>query len=302
MPELPDIISYQEALEQRLLGATLHGISLTSPFLLRSAVPPLASAFGRQVAGIERLGKRLVIALAGELFLVIHLMVAGRFQWQGAGQKKASGAARSVQARFEFSAGTLLLTEAGTKRRAALHLIEGRAALAAADPGGIDPLACTRRQFEALLARAPMTIKRALTDPALLAGIGNAYSDEILHRARLSPFLRANKLSALQANDLHQAMQSVLTEWIDRLRSQLVSPAEPSAFPTKVTAFRPEMAAHGKFGQPCPVCGAPIQRIVHAENESNYCARCQTGGSILADRALSRLLKDSWPRNIDELG
>jgi formamidopyrimidine-DNA glycosylase len=287
LPELPDVAVYLESLEQRILGARLQKVRLLDPFLLRTAVPPIASAEGRKVTGLRRLGKRIVLALEGDLFLVIHLMIAGRLQWESK---------RKGLAVLEFDTGRLTLTEAGTKRRASLHLLHGEAALAAMDPGGIDVFASDSSLFRKKLQAGNHTVKRALTDPHLFSGIGNAYSDEILHRARLSPFVQTKDLSVEDAERLHRATKDVLTEWTERLRRQT-----GEGFPEKVTAFRDEMAVHGRFGKPCPACGAPVQRIVYAENETNYCARCQTGGKILADRALSRLLKASWPRNIDEL-
>jgi formamidopyrimidine-DNA glycosylase len=285
MPELPDVTVYIEALEQRIRGARLEKVRLFNPFLLRTAVPPLSSAEGKRVVGISRIGKRIVIGLEGELYLVLHLMIAGRLHWEG---KKT----RSTLALFEFDAGTLSLTEAGSKRRASLHLVEGEAALRAMDPGGIEVLNADLSQFSSRLKSENHTLKRALTDPRLFSGIGNAYSDEILHRAKLSPIALTGGLSDEEVQALYHATRAVLQEWVQRLRTK--------GFPEKVTAFRPEMAVHGRYGEPCPVCGAPVQRIVYADNETNYCARCQTGGRILADRALSRLLKKSWPRSLDE--
>lgn len=294
MPELPDITVYVESLAAKLRGATLQRVRITNPFLLRTAVPPIGSAEGRQVTGIERLGKRVVIALDGELFLVIHLMIAGRLQWLAAGAKPA----KSALAAFEFDAGTLVLTEAGTKRRASLHLLAGREALVASDPGGIDVMGADPPAFLARLQAENHTLKRALTNPRLFSGIGNAYSDEILHRAKLSPVMLTRSLDADTARRLLGATQAVMQEWTTRLSDEA---ARHGGWPKQVTAFRPEMAVHGRYGQPCPVCGSPVQRIVHADNETNYCARCQTGGRLLADRALSRLLKSSWPRHIDDL-
>lgn len=292
MPELPDITVYLEHLQRRLCGQVLHRVTLTHPFVLRTVDPPLADAAGRRVGGVRRLGKRVVIAL-GEHFLVIHLMIAGRLRWRDA-NGKAPG--RITLASFAFDAGTLYLTEAGSKRRASLHYVAGEAALAALDPGGADVFALDAAQFAERIARGNHTIKRALTDPHLLSGIGNAYSDEILHRARLSPFALGAKLSPEDAARLHTAAIAVLSEWTQRLRDQA-----GDAFPETVTAFHDAMAVHGRYGKPCPDCGAPVQRIVYADNEANYCARCQTGGRILADRALSRLLHDSWPKDIDQL-
>ena len=286
MPELPDLTSYLESLERLLRGRRLIGVKVFNPFLLRTAVPPLASVGGKKVRGLSRIGKRIVLGLEGELYLVLHLMIAGRLHWPG---RKTRG----TLAFFEFENGTLSLTEAGSKRRASLHLVQGEAALKAMDPGGIEPLEADLAQFTSRLKSENHTLKRALTDPRLFAGIGNAYSDEILHHAKLSPIALTKDLSEAEVARLFHSTQAVLRLWIERLRSEGV--------PEKVTAFRDDMAVHGRFGKPCPVCGAPVQRIVYAENETNYCARCQTGGKILADRALSRLLKKSWPRSIDEL-
>ena len=295
MPELPDITVYVESLDAKVHGATLNRIRIQNPFLLRTAVPPIAHAEGRRVLGIERLGKRVVLALEGDLFLVIHLMIAGRLRWLPLGAKPPGKASLAA---FEFDAGTLVLTEAGSKRRASLHLLAGRDALRAADPGGIDVLASDLPAFAAQLARENHTLKRSLTDPRLFSGIGNAYSDEILHRARLSPLALSRSLDAEGTQRLFDATRAVLGEWIARLGAEA---AQHGGWPDKVTAFHPAMTVHGRYGQPCPVCGAPVQRIVHADNETNYCARCQTGGKLLADRALSRLLKASWPRHIDDI-
>jgi formamidopyrimidine-DNA glycosylase len=292
VPELPDLAVYLESLQSRIAGRRLVAVRLASPFLLRTAVPPIAAAEGRKVIALRRVGKRIVIALEGELFLVLHLMIAGRLQWL-AGSAKA----RNSLARFEFDNGALAFTEAGTKRRASLHLVEGEASLKAMDPGGAEIASLDEQAFASLLRKENHTLKRALTDPRLFAGIGNAYSDEILHRARLSPIALTSQLKPEEITRLYQATRSTLQDWIVKLREEA-----KGAFPAKVTAFREGMAVHGRYGQPCPVCGAPVQRIVYAENETNYCARCQTGGRILADRALSRLLKKSWPRSIDELG
>ena len=294
MPELPDITVYVESLAAKLAGATLQRVRVMNPFVQRSAVPPIASAEGRRVTGLERLGKRVVIALDGDLFLVIHLMIAGRLQWLPAGVKPAKSALLAL----EFDAGTLVLTEAGTQRRASLHLLAGREALAEADPGGVEPLAADLATFTERLKAENHTLKRALTNPRLFSGIGNAYSDEILHRARLSPVTLTRALDDAALQRLHAATREVLLEWTERLRGEAT---KAGGWPKKVTAFHPEMAVHGRYGQPCPVCGAPVQRIVHADNETNYCARCQTGGKLLADRALSRLLKASWPKTIDDL-
>ncbi len=292
MPELPDVALYVERLEPRVLGATLERVRVASPFLLRSVEPPLAAAFGRQVVELRRVGKRIAFGLDGGLFLVLHLMIAGRLRWRPAG---AGIPGRNGLAAWDFSTGTLLLTEASSKRRAALVVVQGAAALAALDPGGLEVLQSDLAGFRAALARETHTLKRALTDPTLFSGIGNAYSDEILHRARLSPFKRTTDLDAEESERLYQAARDTLTEWIERLRRQTPD------FPDKVTAFHPEMAVHGRFRLPCPRCGAPVQRIVYAENEANYCAACQTGGRLLADRALSRLLKADWPRTLGEL-
>jgi formamidopyrimidine-DNA glycosylase len=292
MPELPDITVYVERLDARVRGTTLRRLSLRSPFVLRTANPPIAAAEGQSVRGVQRLGKRIVVALGEDLYLVIHLMIAGRLRWAAAGAKAPSQAALAM---FEFDAGTLILTEAGTKRRASIHLVSGPEALAAMDPGGIDALNSDDLALAGRLERENHTLKRTLTDPRLFSGIGNAYSDEILHRARLSPLALSRSLDAPSRARLFAAMRAVLAEWTDRLR------AEAPDWPAKVTAFHPAMAVHGRYGQPCPDCGSPVQRIVHADNETNYCARCQTGGKLLADRALSRLLHASWPRHIDEI-
>ena len=293
MPELPDLTVYREALASRILGQPLVHVRLRNPFVLRTAVPPIGDAEGRRVDDVRRLGKRIVIALAGDRYLVLHLMVAGRLRWLERGAKPP---ARITLATFEFGAGTLAFTEAGTKRRASLHYIVGETALKDFDAGGLEIEDIDLATFAARLASENHTLKRALTDPRLFAGIGNAYSDEILHRARLSPIAHTGKLGAEEVERLFTATRAVLAEWVGRLRSE----AE-GAFPERVTAFRPEMAVHGRFGAPCPDCSAPVQRIVYAENECNYCARCQTGSVILADRALSRLLHKSWPRSIDEV-
>lgn len=293
MPELPDIELYRAALTSRVRAETLERVRLANPFLLRSVEPPLDAAHGRRVVELRRLGKRLVIALEKELFLVLHLMIAGRLRWRDAG---ASVPRKVGLAAFDFASGTLLLTEAGSKRRASLHVVAGEQALAALDPGGIEPLTADLDAFRVALTRERHTLKRALTDPRLIAGIGNAYSDEILHAARLSPFQRSDRLDQEAWRRLHRATRTTLATWRDRLIAEA-----GDRFPDKVTAFRPEMAVHGRHGQPCPVCGAPVQRIVYAENESNYCPGCQTGGKIYADRALSRLLHDDWPRTLDDL-
>lgn len=293
MPELPDITVYIEHLERRLAGRVLQKIALASPFVLRTVEPPLDDAAGRRVTGLRRLGKRIVLALEDERFLVIHLMIAGRLRWREA-VAKAPG--RNTLVSFAFDDGVLYLTEAGSKRRASLHYVAGEAALAALDPGGLDVFALDAAQFAARLAQGNHTVKRALTDPRLFSGIGNSYSDEILHRAKLSPFALGAKLAPADAARLHEAARQVLSEWTQRLREET-----GTAFPEKVTAFHDAMAVHGRYGKPCPVCGTPVQRIVYADNEANYCARCQTNGKLLADRALSRLLHDSWPKDIDQL-
>jgi formamidopyrimidine-DNA glycosylase len=293
VPELPDITLYLEALGERIVGHRLNGVTLINPFLLRTAVPPLSAAAGRRVERLQRVGKRIAIGLEGELWLVLHLMIAGRLHWFARGQK-VSG--RAALARFEFDSGTLTLTEAGSKRRASLHLLAGDAELARIDPGGLDVFAADLAAFSARLTLEHHTLKRALTDPHLFSGIGNAYSDEILHAARLSPLALTHKLSAEEIERLYQATRVTLEQWTQRLRA-----AGGPDFPKGVTAFRPGMAVHGRFGEPCPVCATPVQRIRYADNETNYCPRCQTEGRVLADRALSRLLKDDWPRTVDEL-
>jgi formamidopyrimidine-DNA glycosylase len=293
MPELPDVVVYIEGLEQHILGRRLERIRLISTFLLRTAVPPIGQAEGKKVVGLRRLGKRIVLALEDDLFLVLHLMVAGRLRWLTAGSKLPG---RITLAVFEFDSGWLAFTEAGTKKRASLHLVQGEAALTALDPGGAEVLDIAADEFARLLTAENHTLKRALTDPHTFSGIGNAYSDEILHRARLSPIALTQKLKPEEITRLHKAVRDVLGEWTERLRGEA-----GGGFPENVTAFRPDMAVHGRYGQPCPACGAPVQRIVYAENETNYCAACQTGGTVLADRALSRLLKKSWPRSLEDL-
>jgi formamidopyrimidine-DNA glycosylase len=293
VPELPDIEVYVEALAARVLGQPLGRIRLGNPFLLRSADPPLAEAEGRRVAAVRRQGKRVVLALDGDLFLAVHLMIAGRLHWKDPGARLPGKAGLAA---FDFPNGTLVLTEAGTKRRAALHLVRGAAALAALDRGGIEPLAVDLAAFAAALRRENHTLKRALTDPSLFSGIGNAYSDEILHRARLSPVALTSRLGDAEVARLFEATREVLTGWTARLREEA-----GSGFPEGVTAFREGMAVHGRHRQPCPVCGTAVQRIVRAENEVDYCPRCQTGGQILSDRSLARLLKQDWPRTVDEL-
>ena len=292
MPELPDLTVYLEALESRVVGRVLEHVRLPSPFVLRTAVPPVADAEGRRVIGLRRIGKRIVLALEGDLFLVIHLMVLGRLRWLMPGAKGG----KSALVLFELANGTLALVESGSKRRASLHVVAGEQALAALDPGGLEPLEIDQPRFAAQLRRENHIVKRALTDPKLFAGIGNAYSDEILHRAQISPFRQTAQLTDAEIGRVYEATRSTLQDWTRWLRTET-----GTGFPEKVTAFREGMAVHGRYGQPCPVCGAPVQRIVYADNETNYCARCQTGGKILADRAMSRLLHDSWPRSIDEL-
>ncbi len=293
MPELPDLTVYLDFLESTVVGQTLERVRLASPFVLRTADPPLKSAENKRVLGLRRLGKRLVLELEDDLFLVIHLMIAGRFRWR---ERGAAITGKIGLAAFDFSNGTLLLTEASQKKRAAIHLIRGADALAEFDRGGLEPLDADLAQFRSRLLTGNHTVKRALTDPDLFSGIGNAYSDEILHRAKMSPVKLTHSMSQAEVELLFASTREVLQEWIQRLRDDA-----KGGFPEKVTAFRKDMAVHGRYGQPCPVCGTPVQRIVHAENESNYCPTCQTGGRLLADRALSRLLKQDWPRTIEEL-
>jgi formamidopyrimidine-DNA glycosylase len=293
MPELPDITVYVEALQRFVAGQTLQEIRLKTPFLLRTVDPPLTELVDKRVLDVERLGKRIVLRIDKDLFMVLHLMIAGRLHWKALGAKPAG---RSALAEFEFSNGVLTLTEAGTKRRASLYLVRGHEALAEHSRGGLEVLDASAEQFAERLRSESHTIKRSLTDPRLFSGIGNAYSDEILHRARLSPVKLTGRLTDEEIARLFAATHSTLVEWTDRLRAEA-----GDNFPEKVTAFRSEMAVHGKFGQPCPVCGTPVQRIRYADNETNYCARCQTEGKLLADRGLSRLLKQDWPRSIDEL-
>jgi formamidopyrimidine-DNA glycosylase len=293
VPELPDITVYIEALEQRIQGTIVNRIRIASPFLLRTAVPPLSSVEGAKVVELRRIGKRICIGVEGDLWLVLHLMIAGRLHWYT--DKARAAKARGV-ASFEFSSGTLTLTEAGTQKRASLHVVEGEAGLEQLDPGGLEVFTATVAQFAATLRAKNHTLKRALTDPRILSGIGNAYSDEILFTAQLSPFVLTQKLTDEEINRLFLAIKSALTDWIERLREEY-----RDRFPEKVTAFRPDMATHGKYGEPCPRCGGKIQRIRYGSNETNYCPTCQTGGKLLADRGLSRLLKDDWPRTPEEL-
>jgi len=299
LPELPDVVVYVEALTRHVAGQRLDRLTVLSPFVLRSVDPPIASITGSTVRDVRRVGKRIVLGFgrsagAGEdLFLVIHLMIAGRLRWRTPGQKPGMGP-RLMLATFEFPHGTLFFTEASSKKRASMQLVRGEAALAAHDPGGLEPLEAGLEQFHGALTRESHTLKRALTDPHLFSGIGNAYSDEILHRARLSPMKLTRSLSDAELVRLFDASRATLTWWIDRLRAQT-----GAGFPEKVTAFHEDMAVHGRFRKPCPVCGRPVQRIVYAENECNYCAVCQTGGRLLADRSLSRLLKDDWPRRLE---
>ncbi len=292
MPELPDIALYLDALAARVVGKPLERLRIASPFLLRTADPPVADLVGRAIRDVRRLGKRIVLALEDDYFVVLHLMIAGRLHWKPAG---APIPRRAGLAAFDFPNGTVLLTEAGTKHRASLHILRGAAALAAHDPGGLDVLAATLEQFRSALTRESHTLKRALTDPHLLDGIGNAYSDEILHAARLSPLRLTGQITPEESERLFHAVRDTLTSWMARLRAET-----GDAFPEKVTAFRDGMAVHGRFRKPCPVCGSPVQRIRYAENEVNYCATCQTGGRLLADRSLSRLLKQDWPRSLAE--
>ena len=293
MPELPDITAYITALEPRILGQPLERVRLASPFLLRTVEPPLAEAEGRKVRELRRIGKRIAIGVEGDLWLVLHLMIAGRLHWRAAGTKLAG---RNALAAFDFPSGSLVLTEAGTKHRASLHVLRGEEGLRSVDPGGIEVLTCDLDAFRAALTVENRTLKRALTDPRLVSGIGNAYSDEILHAAQLSPVLLTHKLSDEQWSRLFMATRETLQLWTDRLCAEA-----QKAFPEKVTAFRKGMAVHGRYGEPCPRCGQKIQRIRYADNETNYCAQCQTSGKLLADRSLSRLLGSDWPRTLDEL-
>ena len=293
VPEYPDLELYLSSLAPRVMGQPLERVRLGSPFVLRSVEPPLSSTFGKKLVRLRRLGKRLIFELEGELFIVIHLMIAGRFQWKAAGTKIPG---RAGLAAFDFPSGTLLLTEVSTRKRASLHVASGEAALRSFDRGGLDPMKAHLDDFANRARLENHTLKRTLTDPRLFAGIGNAYSDEILHRAKLSPVKQTKALTGEELSRLYEATRSVLAEWLERLRTET-----GEDWPEKVTAFRPEMAVHGKHKQPCPVCGSLVQRIVHADNETNYCARCQTGGKLLADRSLSRLLKEDWPATLEEL-
>jgi formamidopyrimidine-DNA glycosylase len=293
MPELPDITVYIEALESRIVGERLERTRISKPFLLRSVDPPITAAHGKRVLGVRRMGKRIVVELEDDLFLVIHLMIAGRLRWVPAGGKVPG---KIGLAAFDFTNGTLILTEAGSKRRASLWLVRGEQSLEQFARGGLEVLESDLTEFTERLIRENHTLKRSLTDPRLFSGIGNAYSDEILHRAKLSPVKHTRRLSDEEIQRLFDATRATLIEWTDRLREE-----SEGDFPAKVTAFREEMAVHGKFGKPCPVCATPVQRIRYADNETNYCPRCQTEGKLLADRALSRLLKQDWPRSIDEL-
>jgi len=292
VPELPNILVYLRALEPRIVGQTLERVRLASPFLLRSVDPPLDAVVGHRVLGLRRVGKRIVWAFPGDVFLVIHLMIAGRLHWKPRGAKVPG---RIGLAAFDFPSGTLTLTEAGTKRRASLHLVRGEAALREHDPGGLEVLEAGLPAFRTALRGESHTLKRVLTDPRVFSGIGNAFSDEILHRARLSPVRLSSSLTDSEIEGLHTATREIAREWTERLAAEA-----GEGFPENVTAFHPAMAVHGRYGQPCPVCETPVQRIVYADNETNYCPRCQTGGRLLADRALSRLLKQDWPRTLDE--
>jgi formamidopyrimidine-DNA glycosylase len=293
MPELPDIVIYIEQLESRVLHEPVQSIRLLNPFLLRSVTPPLQEALERKVLALRRLGKRIVLGLEGDLFLVVHLMIAGRLHWCQTVEAKTG---RNCLAVFAFPSGNLLLTESGSRKRASLQLVRGEADLQALNRGGVEVLDCDLSGFRLALVRENHTLKRALTDPRLFSGIGNAYSDEILHRARLSPVALTQRLPDEAVERLFAASQAILREWVERLRAET-----GRGFPEKVTAFRPGMSVHGRFQKPCPVCSTPVQRIAYAENEANYCPRCQTGGKLLADRALSRLLKTDWPRTLDEM-
>jgi len=293
MPEFPDVTVYIEALSERVLNQPIQKIRIGSPFVLRSFDPPIGAAEGKKILEFRRLGKRIVFVLEDELYLIVHLMIAGRFHWKPKGAKISR---KYGQAAFDFPDGTLLLTEAGTKKRASINLVRGEAALREHDPGGLEVFDASLEQFREALTRENHTLKRSLTDPHVFSGIGNAYSDEILHRARLSPIRLTQQMTASEIERLYHAIKESLNDWVERLRRE-----RGSGFPEKVTAFRPDMAVHGKYRKPCPVCSSPVQRIVHAENETNYCPTCQTGGKLLADRSLSRLLKQDWPRTLEEL-
>ncbi len=293
MPELPDITVYIEALEQRIGGHMLERVQIAGPFLLRTASPPIDSLQGRKVTALRRIGKRIAIGFDNDIWLVFHLMIAGRLHWS---EKRKVPDGRRTLAALDFDSGTLTLTEAGARKRASLHVVEGEAALQKLDPGGIDVMAATRDEFSAALTQENHTLKRSLTDPHFFSGIGNAYSDEILHRAQLSPVALTQRLKPDEITRLYEATRASLAEWIGRLRDDAAG-----KFPEKVTAFRPEMAVHGRYGAPCPRCGARVQKIQYASNETNYCAKCQTGGKLLADRSLSRLLREDWPRTLEEL-
>ena len=293
MPELPDITVYLEALEARIIGQTVKGVKILNPFVLRTVQPPISSLVGIRPTGLRRMGKRIVVEFERDLFLVIHLMIAGRLRWRA---PDGSVVRPAPLARFEFEHGVLFLTEAGKQRRASIHLVQGEENLVEFDRGGLEVLDSSLGQFAERLRSENHTLKRSLTDPTLFSGIGNAYSDEILHRAKLSPLLLTSRITDEQVDMLHRAVREVLVEWTTALREELAG-----EFPEKVTAFREKMAVHGRYQKPCPVCGAPVQRIRYADNETNYCARCQTGGRLLADRAMSRLLKQDWPRSLDEL-
>jgi formamidopyrimidine-DNA glycosylase len=293
MPELPDIVVYLEHLERLLKGHTLERIRFASPFLLRSVTPPISSSYGKRIRGTRRIGKRIVLELEGGMFLVIHLMIAGRLRWK---ERAAKIPGRIGLAAFDFENGTLIFTEASTKKRASLHLVQGEEGLGEHSRGGLEVLEADLGAFKASLTKENHTLKRALTDPRLFSGIGNAYSDEILHRARMSPLKQTAKLDDEEIEHLFAATKEILIEWTQHLREE-----SREQFPENVTAFREGMAVHGRYKQPCPVCGSPVQRIAYAENETNYCARCQTGGKLLADRSLSRLLKEDWPKTLDEM-
>jgi len=295
LPELPDVVVYIEALTRHVVGRRLARVKLLSPFVLRSVDPPITAITDHTVSGVRRVGKRIVLVFDPDLFLVLHLMIAGRLRWREPGKKPGMGP-KMILASFEFADGTLFFTEASSKKRASMQLVRGEAALGALDPGGLEPLGATLDEFHDALTRESHTLKRALTDPHLFSGIGNAYSDEILHAARLSPLKLTRSLQDEECLRLYDATRATLLGWIDLLRKDV-----QGGFPEKVTAFRDEMAVHGRFRQPCPVCKSPVQRIVYAANECNYCAKCQTGGRLLADRSLSRLLKNDWPKSIDEI-